>query len=410
MGRRCAAALVVAGLLTLAGNAHAQPSDEAPAVYVLTFGPGDHPFFKFGHNAIWIQPRDQPGLVYNFGTFQFDSPVLIPKFLRGRLKYWLSVSPAVETLYSYQASNRTIEAQELDLTPAEARALWENLRRNERPENREYLYDYFWDNCSTRVRDAVDVVLGGAVRNAARVEGDLSFRGHALRMTSDMLPVYLGLHLGLGSLTDAPLTAWEESFLPERLRDLLRATRVTRDGRPVPLVKGERVLYQARRPPVPDRPPVWTPAFAVVGLGLGGGLALLGATARRRRSARIALGATTSFLGFVLGLLGLILVLLWLLTNHKAAHANANILQFAPWALALVVYGVGVARGRPVAVRRALWLVAAAALLSVVGLAAKLAPGSTQDNHAFIALLLPFWVGLGVALRLVDQRRPVTRA
>src|SRR6185436_14503495 len=116
--------LLAAALLALlvAPRARAEPGDDL-TIYALTFGPGDHPFFKFGHNAILVQPRQGEGLVFNFGTFSFDQPNLIPKFLRGRLMYWLSVSPVEQTLYSYEPSNRTIEAQELDLTPAERREM-----------------------------------------------------------------------------------------------------------------------------------------------------------------------------------------------------------------------------------------------------------------------------------------------
>jgi len=119
-----------------ARQARAEPGEDL-TVAVLTFGPGDHPFFKFGHNAILVQTSEESGLVYNFGTFAFDSPALIPNFLRGRFKYWLSVSRMEDTFASYVSDNRTIEAQELDLTPVQKWALWQSLRENARPENRE---------------------------------------------------------------------------------------------------------------------------------------------------------------------------------------------------------------------------------------------------------------------------------
>ena len=131
-----------------------------------------------------------------------------------------------DTFASYVSENRTIEAQELDLTPAQKWALWQSLRENARPENREYLYDYFRDNCSTRVRDVVDRAVGGRVRQAGQRPATMTFRADALRMTADFFPEYLGLDLGLGRLTDAPITLWEEAFLPERMRDLLREVRI----------------------------------------------------------------------------------------------------------------------------------------------------------------------------------------
>jgi len=396
-------ALACAALIAAAGatrQAAAQPvAGEDLTVHVLTFGPGDHPFFKFGHNAIWIHPRQGEGQVYNFGTFAFDSPTLIPQFLKGRLRYWLSRGPAGETLWSYQAADRTIEAQELDLTAAERLALQTRLDENARPENREYLYDYFWDNCSTRVRDVIDAVVGGRLHAAGARPSVISMRDHALRMTADLPWEYVGLHLGLGSLTDRPGDLWQEAFLPERLRDLLRVTRVARDGGQRPLVKSERVLFTSSRPPPPARPPRTLPWFALVGIAAGALLALLGRLARRRRAARAALGAATGLLGLVLGLLGLALVLLWAFTNHRAAHANANILTLAPWALALCGFSVGVARGRQRATRRAFLVAASAAGAALLGLLLKVLPGVAQDNLAFIALLLPTWGGLTLALR-----------
>lgn len=383
----------------LAPPAQAEPGDEL-TIYVLTFGPGDHPFFKFGHNALWIQPRDGAAMVLNWGTFDFDSRALISKFVLGRFMYWLSVGSLEDTLTSYRESNRTIEAQELDLSAAQKAKLFARVMENLRPENRAYLYDYFWDNCSTRVRDQIDAVLDGGLREAGRAPGRLTFREHSLRLTADLLPEYLGVHLGLGSRTDAPVDLWQEAFLPERLRDLLRQTRVSGpDGQPRPLVKSERVLFAARRAPAPTRAPGWTPYFAALGL-LGGGMAAaLGSLARRRRAARVALGVMTAGAGTIFGLCGFFLVFLWVATNHKAAHANANILLCAPWLLALSVVGVSLARGRLERARTAFRLTAAAAAMSLIGLLAKVLPGVTQDNYVFIALLLPLWIGLAIGLR-----------
>src|SRR5262245_43520414 len=234
-----AAACSAVGLASaaVAPRAAAAENGDALKVYVLTFGPDEHPFFKFGHNGILIQRQEGDGEVFDFGTFSFDQPDLIPKLLRGRFQYWLSVSSAAETLHSYQAANRTIEAQELDLTPAQRWGMLSRLRQDSLPENRGYFYDYFRNNCSTRVRDAVDAVVGGRVKAAGAAPGTMTLRDHTLRMTSDLPWEYVGLHFSLGKLTDAPLTVWQEAFLPENLRDLLRLVRIEREGALVPLVK-----------------------------------------------------------------------------------------------------------------------------------------------------------------------------
>jgi hypothetical protein len=397
-----ATALALFVVLT-APSAQAEPGDDL-TVAVLTFGPGDHPFFKFGHNAILIQPRDEVGLVYNFGTFAFDSPGLVQKFLRGRFKYWLSVASMDATFGGYVSENRSIEAQELDLTSAQKWALWNSLRDNARPENREYLYDYFGDNCSTRVRDAIDRAVGGRVRQAGQRPAAMTLRADALRMTADFLPEYLGLDLGLGRPTDAPITLWDEAFLPERNRDLLRGVRIPGESGDKPLVKSERTLFAANRPPKPDQPPDWKAYFLAAGLAIGALLAGLGRLARRHPVARVGLGISTGLLGFVFGMLGCILLALWMFTDHKAAYTNANIFLLAPWSVVLAGFGVGVVMGRPGAMRKAFWVVATAAGFAAIGLLCKALPGLSQDNLVLVALLLPVWLGLALGCRWATRR------
>jgi hypothetical protein len=383
--------------------ARAEPGDDL-RVSVLTFGPGDHPFFKFGHNAIMVEQRPRgesawtpepgPGWVYNFGTFAFDSPALIPKFLRGRFKYWLSVSSVEDTLQSYAAANRSILAQELDLGAGQKWALAQALRENARPENREYLYDYFRDNCSTRVRDAVDRVVEGRVRQAGQVAGSGTFRSHALRMVADLWPEYVGIYLGLGRAADLPIQRWDEAFLPERLAALLRTVRLPDAAGERPLVKSEKILYRARRPEKPAAPPRWGAYFLALGLFLGIVLVGLGRLASRFAPARVVFGISVAGLGGGLGLVGLIMLALWIFTDHKIAYANANILQFAPWAVVLFGYGIGLALGRPRSTGRARAVVLSVVGCSLAGIVCKVVPGANQDNWPFILFGLPTWLGM----------------
>lgn len=399
----------LAAPLLVTSTSHAEPGDNL-TVYALTFGPGDHPFFKFGHNAILVQPENGQGLVYNFGTFAFDSPALIPKFLRGRFMYWLSVAGVDDTLQSYAAANRSIVAQELDLTPSQRIAIWQALRTNARPENREYLYDYFYDNCSTRVRDAIDRVVDGRVRDAGRAPAALTFRAHAVRMTADLWPEAVGIDLGLGPSADKPIDRWAEAFLPDRLKALLSTVRISDGaGGEKNLVKSERVLFQDVRPAKPAQPPNWTFYFLVIGLATGTALSLLGRPARSA-FARVLLGGAAALMGSVFGFLGLCLVLLWAFTNHRIAHANANIIQLAPWSVALLVYGLGAALGRPRATRRAAFVALSAAIFSGLGILCKVLPGTGQSNWPFIAFCLPTWTGLWVGLRGLSRRHQSSTA
>jgi len=374
------------------------PADAAPPapppdplrVFVMTMGPGDHPFFRFGHNAIWIRDADAGSdRVYNFGTFKFDSPRLILEFLGGRLNYWLSVSSLARVTGEYTHENRSIAAQEVILTPPQKAELRAALEVNARPENRLYKYDYFLDNCSTRVRDAIDRQLGGRLRAAASQPGRMTLRQHALRMTAQPLWLYLALDLVLGPKVDQPIDRWTEMFLPGELaRGLADAQ----------LVSNHAVLFQADRPPPLAEPPAFGKRFGLVGVLLGLLFVGLGIAARHVRAARITVGILTAFWGLAVGFIGCFLVYAWVFTDHVVAHRNQNILVCAPWAIALVVLGVGVAMGRPGATRKAFALVAAAVGAVLIACALKVGIVAHQENGALIAFFLPAWAGIAAAL------------
>lgn len=410
LARAADAVVVPSGAAVPAAGAPADPL----VVEVLTFGPGDHPFTKFGHNAIRIIDR-QAGtdFVYNFGTFTFHSPRLILDFLKGRLRYWLSRSSMTATMHVYQREGRSVETQELALSPAEKRELARRLEVNVRPENRDYRYDYFADNCSTRVRDALDGVLGGRLRAHAVGQGSMGLRAHALRMAADNLPLYTALMIVLGPRADRPVDEWAEAFLPEMLQRSLRGLLAGHEaGAPADrLVYRERTLYAPDRPAVRREPPNRLPSFLGVGLGVGAMCAFLGRLGIRARSARFAFGKLVAAVGFVLGFIGCFLVGSWAFTPHAVVYRNENVLLFAPFAIALAVLGVGTAIGRPGAIRKT-YLIAASALgLALVACLLKLFPWSRQENGALILLLLPIWLGITIGARSLagERMRPASR-
>ncbi|HMF39843.1 MAG TPA: DUF4105 domain-containing protein [Polyangia bacterium] len=359
-------------------------------VFVMTMGPGDHPFFRFGHDAIWI--RDEAAAtdkVYNFGTFRFDSPRLIFDFLGGRLNYWLSVSSLPHVVGEYRRENRSIAIQELALTPDQKTDLQAALDVNARPENRLYKYDYFLDNCSTRVRDAVDRVAGGKLHAAARQPGRMTLRQHALRMTAQPFWLYLALDIVLGPTVDRPIDQWAEMFLPEELARGLSTG---------PLISGQVEIVHADRPPPLASPPAFGRRFFGVGLAVGFLFAGMGAAGRKSRGARVAAGVLMALWGLAVGFIGCFLFYVWAFTDHVVAHRNQNILICAPWAIALLVLGVGVAMGRPGATRKAFAVSAAALGAALVACALKVGIVAHQENGALIAFFVPAWAGITAAL------------
>jgi hypothetical protein len=133
----------------------AEPGAEL-SISLLTMGPGEHPFTKFGHSAIWVRdPFAHIDEVYNYGTFAFDSPTLVVDSVAGKLPYWLSAQSMRGTLRTYRTQGRSLVASELELTPAERLQLYAALRENARPENAYYRYDYYRDNCARHFRSRV---------------------------------------------------------------------------------------------------------------------------------------------------------------------------------------------------------------------------------------------------------------
>jgi hypothetical protein len=392
-------ALTAAALALAPEAAAAEPGDEL-SVYVLTFGPGDHPFFKFGHNAIWIQDRAAGrDLVYNFGTFRFDSPkVMIPQFVRGRLTYWLSVSTVQQTLATYEAENRSVEAQELDLGPGEKLALKARLDANARPENRAYKYDYFLDNCSTRVRDAIDAATGGRLHASAQGPSRLTLRGQALRLTAEVIPEYLALDLALGPSTDRPVDNWAEMFIPQELERGLRAVSLPGPGGAHPLDKAQQELVHARRAPPLEQPPERGVTMLLAGLGLALVFLALGGVGAAHLLTRFLFGALVSVWGLGTGFVGCFLLLAWAATDHQVAYRNENLLLCAPWAIALALLGWGVAFGLRGATRKALIGAATATVLAVAGALGRPALILHQDNGPLVAFFVPVWIGISLGL------------
>jgi hypothetical protein len=389
-----------------ARTARAEPGDDL-RVYVMTMGPGDHPFFKFGHNAIWVQDRTAgTSLVYNFGTFRFDSPKLIPEFMRGRLMYWLSVSSIDRTTAAYQKENRTIEVQELDLPAAEKEALAARLADNALPEKRAYKYDYFLDNCSTRVRDAVDKATGGRLRAASTAPARMTLRAQALRMTADLWWEYLALHLILGPSTDLPGDRWGEMFIPQELARGLRAVSLQHPTGVRPLVKSQEVTFRAQRDAPLDHPPERGVTLLLAGLGLGVAFAGFGLAGAVSAFLRVIFGAMVALWGLAVGFIGCFLSLVWAFTDHVVAARNENILQCAPFAIALAILGWGVAAGRSGATKKAFVVAVASAVLSAAGALCKLHPMFRQDNGSLIGLFLPAWFGLFLGLATLRRALP----
>ena len=243
--------------------------DFQPEISLLTIGPGEIFFERFGHNAIVVRdPARGEALAYNYGIFDFDQQHFLLNFARGRMLYRMAVDVLADDLDMYRAEGRSITEQRLDLDPDQARRLVDFLEWNARPGNAQYRYDYFEANCSTRVRDALDKALGGALQ--AQSEGrsrGYTWRLDALRLMAPEPMLMLGIDLGLGPFADQRIDFWQESFVPETLAQLASPDPLTHADRSVrPLVSATTTLASGRVEQPPSLPPDLRVPFLLLGL------------------------------------------------------------------------------------------------------------------------------------------------
>ncbi len=413
-GRIRRAIAVAVGLLFAVPALHAQRTpDPNPfpfggaslRVSVLTIGPGDEVFERFGHNAIRI--RDEitgMDLAYNWGMFSFADPNFLARFLSGDTRYWVEAFPSAWMIETYIAQDREVTEQVLALSAEQRTALAALVVRNAQPANKYYRYDYYRDNCSTRVRDAIDSVLAGSLeRRFSIMTTGWTYRSESVRLTTPDAFAQAGIELALGPRADRPMTAWQAMFIPMRLRDYLRDVTVPGpDGAPVPLVAEEELVYKARRPAEPaERRGLTLGAWGPI---LGVWMLLFAPLSVARRARTRIPAAIMAVLWYgVTGVVGALILAMWVGSAHVFWYTNLNLLLVSPVGLvAMVAVTRAILRGE--ATRLARWSVLAILVQSL--LAVLLALVGPQALGGPLLLLLPAHLGLIITYRLHTRPLP----
>ena len=367
----------------------AEDSSARSEAWLVTYGPGEVYWQRFGHNAIWIRAPEL-GLdhTFNFGFFDFEQEDFFLRFLQGRMLYFSAAQPARDEFASYIDENRGIRAQKLDLTEPQKQQLIRYLLSEVRPENRDYLYDYYLNNCSTRVRDALDSALGGALKaEFSSVPASQNWRDHTRRSTEADFWLYLGLELGLGVPVDGDITAWDEMFIPEKLAEALARVRIDRSGKSSPLVIEDGLLHRSPLAPPAAEPRHHWLRYLLASLAVLAGVWVLS----RLSGPGLARVLARSWL-VAAGLVGFALLFFWFGTDHAVARNNLNLQIFNPlWLL------VGLWKGHE---KLGLIIVG---ILSLITLAMPFLP-PWQYNLDVIAAFLP--LNLAAAWTLYALRTP----
>ncbi len=294
-------------------------------ISLLTCTPGDELYSLFGHSAIRIVDSSNAGndyfdIVYNYGTFNFDDEGFYIKFARGKLLYYISIERFTDFKQLYQDTNRGITEQVLNLSAGEKKNIQDALRENLKEENKYYKYDFFLDNCTTRLRDLIIKYKQPAPVLPAVMPVNTRFR-QAIHQYLDNGRQYwskLGIDILLGAKTDAVMTASQQEFLPD---NLMRSFDSCRNSQ---LVQSSQNLYAL--PDKKDETAWFTPMLFFSSLLV---LFIILGSSKNKRVQSILKGLD-GLLFFLTGLLGIILILMWTETDHSMTKNNYNLLWAWP--------------------------------------------------------------------------------
>ncbi|WP_373521401.1 DUF4105 domain-containing protein [Aquiflexum sp.] len=301
-------------------------------ISLLTCDPGDELYSAFGHSAIRVFDRSNgQDLVFNYGTFDFNVPFFYVKFTQRTLDYMLSLTTYDRFLVEYNYNQRGVREQVLDLSPNQINKMVEFLQINYLPANRFYRYDFFYDNCATRIRDAMEEVLGDQLDwNEDLLAEEKTFRNLIDEYVYRLAWADFGIDLALGSVIDIDAKEREKQFLPDYMEAAFGRAMIVGDGPTRPLVKENNVVME-----FPERSSeldlfnpyaLWW-LFAIISMVL---------TYIGFKRKKLFKGFDIAFFS-VLGLLGLLIVLLWFFTFHSQTKYNWNILWAFPGHLILAV-------------------------------------------------------------------------
>lgn len=295
-------------------------------VSLLTCDPGEALYSTFGHSAIRVfDPEQNLDVVYNYGTFDFNEPNFYIKFLRGKLLYKLSRYGYSSFLNEYHREQRGVREQVFELDSLQKSNFINALEENYKPENQYYLYDFFFDNCSSRIRDIAEDHIPGFSYTDTRV---------AVKTYRQMLDEYLGnmawsdfgIDLIIGAVADKEAGFRSQMFLPDYLHDHMEKAQVTKGNLTSPMITSDQVVLQFEEDNI--RPKWFTPALLLWIFFLIE--AVLYILNFMKKNTSKALRFYDGFWYLLLGLSGLVMLFMWFGTNHQACGQNWNLLWANP--------------------------------------------------------------------------------
>ena len=381
-----------------AQNRRTAPGEDL-AIKIAVMGPGDEMYFWWGHITLVIEnTRSGQSYSYDYGLFSFDNENFFFNFAFGRLLYSSGVSMFGQNVASYIFHDRSITLYTLDISPEKRAEVLNIAETNILPENRNYYYHHFRDNCSHRIRDIIDIATDGQFREKyGDAPGRFTFRQHVRRHTWFSPFFDWILNFWMGQDIDKPITVWDEMFLPSEIGKRINELIITdSNGISRPLVSNVEVIYESvNRPTVLDIPRMQWPRELLAGIIIMAALAFFFFLQTKSPVGQVLLGLSQSLLGLFFGIAALLLYFMALFTNHDYTYHNMNMLFASPLLLAAVPFGIRYAISSSEAGRvfydtilRILWLLVLLGI--VVSMLLKLLPWFWQANLTDELFMLPF--------------------
>ncbi|MDO9679921.1 MAG: DUF4105 domain-containing protein [Bacteroidales bacterium] len=301
---------------------------ETPRISLLTCTPGDELYSTFGHSALRVyNPANGSDLVFNFGLFDFNTPNFYTRFMRGKLEYMLGIQYMNDFLYQYQWEGRGVVEQVLSLDSVQTTEILAKLEYLYRPENRSYLYSFLYKNCTSELRDIIFDIAGKDEHSLAKSAG---------KTNRDLINEYIGgwpkfgINILLGSTLDRDIDVFQSMFLPDYLFNELT---VAANG-DIPLVSDYSVLLEKSDNTGSEKTFISKIIVALLSpiFILGLIAAFVGYSLIKKRYRAIEIG----FLS-IIGLLGIFISVLIMITDHRELYSNFNLLWCSPIYLFIVI-------------------------------------------------------------------------
>lgn len=302
----------------------AQTDSSHLRVSLLTCEPGEDLYSTFGHSALRvIDSVSKDDIVYSYGTFDFSEPGFYIKFIRGKLRYYLSTGDFDSFKDSYQQENRGIIEQVLQLSSSEKKNIRKLLQENLESQNKFYKYDFTFDNCTTRLRDIIEKTADSTVIYASVLKQKTRFRQLIYEYLdyNDKQWSKLGIDLLLGGKTDAVMTNRQTMFLPEYLMKTLSNTRIGL----TPVVLSSQNLFTVL-PRNFAKNFLTHPEFIFSVLFL----VIVMLSFSKGNSIQRIIQNFDGIIFFLLGLMGILILIMWFGTDHIMCRDNLNLLWAWP--------------------------------------------------------------------------------